>query len=159
MNYLETIRPALEWLGANYPNVRLKLISDEFVDFEHLEVECIAWSYEKEIEHLNSIDIGIMPLADDPWSRGKCGFKLLQYMGVGIPTVCHPVGLNREIVVHGETGYWASTEQEWIDALRSLVDEKTQREALGRKGHERVQACFGVERNAALLFDELGRVC
>jgi len=159
LNYLELIRPALEWLGLNYPNVRLKIISDQFLEFKHIDVQCIAWSHEEEIEQLNSIDIGIMPLSDDPWSRGKCGFKLLQYMGVGIATICHPVGLNKEIVLDGETGLWANTEQEWKDALGSLVENKGQRQAFGLKGYERVRELFSVNRNAGLLFNELVRVC
>ena len=159
LGYLETVRPALEWLGKKYPNVRLKLISDEFLEFADLNVDCIPWSYEEEIEQLNSIDIGIMPLTDDPWSRGKCGFKLLQYMGVGIPTVCHPVGLNKEIVIDQSTGLCATTGQEWMVALQTLVEDKSMRERFGRKGRERVSALFGVERNAAALFDQLERVC
>ena len=155
LQYLELIRPALEDIGAQYPNVKLKIIADEFLQFRNIEVEPVDWSLEEEVAQLRSLDIGIMPLTDDPWSRGKCGFKLLQYMGVGIATVCHPVGLNKEIVVHGETGYWADNNEDWLQALKLLIENPSLREKMGEKGRQRLEQCFDLAGNAKTIIELL----
>ena len=80
-----------------------------------------AWSSEEEVSDLKSFDIGVMPLADDLWSRGKCGLKILQYYSVGIPVICTPVGVNREIVRDGINGFWAHDEMQWEERLLRLI--------------------------------------
>ena len=72
---------------------------------------------EDENEDLISFDVGLMPLDDDLWSRGKCGLKIIQYLSVGVPVVCTPVGINRDIVKDGQNGFWATTPEEWVDRL------------------------------------------
>lgn len=103
------------------------------------------WSEHKEIADVQSFDIGIMPLPDDPWSRGKCGFKLIQYMACGLPVVASPVGVNREIVTEG-TGFLASTPQEWKAALERLVGSAELRAGLGAAGRARAEADYSLHR-------------
>ena len=158
LGYLEIIRPALEAIGKKHPQIKLKLISDRFLNFDHIETDFTRWDYESEIDELNSFDIGIMPLTDDRWSRGKCGFKLLQYMAVGIPTVCHPIGLNKEIVLDGETGLWATTHEQWVDALSRLIVQEELRKEMGKKGRERVSKLYSTEINAKRLADNLHEI-
>ena len=94
---------------------------------------------EAEAEWLGSIDIGIMPLEDDDWSRGKCAFKLLQYMAAGVPTVSSPVGMNAEVIVDGVNGLLAETESEWSEKLLALAEDADLRKKLGASGRRTVE--------------------
>lgn len=97
-------------------------------------VEAVAWTEEQEIAEIQRMDVGIMPVPDDPWSRGKCGYKLIQYMACGLPTVASPVGVNARIVVDGETGFLARTLGDWPPALRKLLDDPALRRRMGSEG-------------------------
>jgi len=126
------------------------------LDFSE-RIEFRTWQAEVEVDHLRSFDIGIMPLADDPFTRGKCGFKLLQYMAVGIPVVASPVGMNRQIVEDGVNGFLAADEKEWLDKLRRLCQDKALRTKLGRAGRETVVAHYATEKIFKVLFESLRR--
>ena len=91
-----------------------------------------------EVELFNSFDIGIMPLPNNEWTKGKCGMKGLLYMSVGIPTVMSKVGMNHEIINHGENGFLASDEDQWIQTLSNLIEDKELRKIIGEKGRETV---------------------
>jgi glycosyltransferase involved in cell wall biosynthesis len=99
-----------------------------------------------------------MPLVDDPFQRGKCGFKLLQCMAAGLPTIGSPVGVNAEIVHEGRTGYLASTPEEWHEALRALTRSPELRASMGRAGRERCESDYSVRRWFPELRTTLGRV-
>jgi glycosyltransferase involved in cell wall biosynthesis len=101
-------------------------------------IEFRKWRAAAELDNLRSFDIGIMPLADDAFTRGKCGFKLLQYMAVGIPVVASPVGVNRQIVEAGINGFLAGNEKEWLDQLRTLCLDRDLRERMGKAGRKTV---------------------
>lgn len=103
------------------------------------------WSEATEVELLRGLDIGIMPLPDEPWTRGKCGYKLIQYMACGLPVVASPVGANADIVRHGETGFLASTEGQWAEALARLVAQAHLRRRMGSAGRQRVQSEFSLQ--------------
>lgn len=103
-----------------------------------------SWSLENEIADLQAFDIGIMPMPNTPWAQGKCGFKALQYMSVGIPVVCSPVGANREIVVHGENGLWSRTAEEWVSALRQLIDDRSLRTRMGQAGRRLLEERYSL---------------
>ena len=92
------------------------------------------WSESSEVEAIRSFSVGIMPLEEDPWTRGKCGYKLIQYMACGLPVVASPVGVNCEIVEHGRNGYLAANEVEWLRALGQLRSEPQLSEEFGRVG-------------------------
>jgi glycosyltransferase involved in cell wall biosynthesis len=89
-----------------------------------------------------------MPLVDDLWSWGKCGLKILQYFGAGVPAVCTPVGVNRDIVIHGKNGYWARTREEWADMLSMLVNDSKKRREMGLTGRKTLESGFTMEANA-----------
>jgi glycosyltransferase involved in cell wall biosynthesis len=116
------------------------------------------WSSEEEITDLQSFDIGIMPLSDDPWSRGKCALKIIQYFGVGVPVVCSPVGMNRDIVEDGVNGFWASKEGEWEDRLVRLVEAKDLRREMGLRGRRTVERGYTVEVNGPRILNILRQV-
>ena len=92
----------------DFPQVKLKIVSNDFYDSSHLPTIKKLWKLEDENEDLISFDIGLMPLNDDLWSRGKCGLKIIQYLSVGVPVVCTPVGINSDIIQDGENGFWAN---------------------------------------------------
>jgi glycosyltransferase involved in cell wall biosynthesis len=152
--YLDAVRPALARLAARGPAVRLRVVSSAFPDWPEVPIERRPWSAADEIAALASSSIGIMPLADDDWSRGKCAFKLLQYMAAGLPTVASPVGQNAEVVVAGETGLLARTSDEWEGALGSLLASAELRARLGRAGREALAGRYdsvSIARRAADL--------
>lgn len=97
-------------------------------------LELVEWTKEGEIAGIQQMDVGIMPLIDAPFERGKCGYKLIQYMACGLPTVASPVGVNSEIVSPGRTGFLASSTEEWRVALESLIDDATLRRTMGAEG-------------------------
>ncbi len=99
-----------------------------------VDVECRPWRAETEVEDLWPLDVGIMPLTDDPWAAGKCAMKAIQYLGVGVPAVVSPVGANREVVEDGVTGFHARTEDEWVQALERCLDDEELRRSHGRSG-------------------------
>jgi glycosyltransferase involved in cell wall biosynthesis len=155
VKYLKEIAPALEIIGERLPGVKLKIVADDFLDLEHLPVIKKSWSAADEIADLHSFDIGLMPLTDDVWTRGKCGFKLLQCMAVGLPVVCSPVGANRQIVTDGVEGYWASSHAEWVEKLVALINDASLARAMGRRGREKVQQTYSLQANAPLLIQAL----
>lgn len=116
---------------------------------------CLPWSEETEIEHLHRFDVGIMPLSDDSWSQGKCAYKLIQYMAVGLPVVASPVGMNRKVVRDGENGFFATTPEEWLQVLRRLADDPALRRTLGEAGRRRVEQDYAVAAAAPLLIETL----
>jgi glycosyltransferase involved in cell wall biosynthesis len=155
LKYLQYISPALEEIGRKWPGVKLKIVADDFFSLTDMAVIRKNWSSRDEIADLHSFDIGLMPLVDDLWTRGKCGFKLLQCMAVGMPVVCSPVGVNTEIVSDGIEGFWASTQEEWVDRLTKLIEDRTLRKEMGRKGREKVEKYFSLEANVPLFIRSL----
>ena len=111
--YLEMIRPALARLAARHPTLKLRVICSQFPDWPEVNIERIAWSSATEAQSLAAAHIGVMPLTDDAWARGKCAFKLLQYMAAALPCVASPVGANTEAVIDGFNGFHARTVDEW----------------------------------------------
>ena len=107
-----------------------------------LPMESVPWSESSEVQALQRLDIGIMPLQDRPFERGKCGYKLIQYMACGLPVVASPVGINRELVDHGANGFLAESSEEWEQALRILLSDAELRMRMGRKGRLKVERAF-----------------
>jgi glycosyltransferase involved in cell wall biosynthesis len=114
-----------------------------------------AWDEATETSEIQSFDVGTMPLPDEPFERGKCGYKLIQYMACGLPVVASPVGANRQIVEHGVNGFWASTNEEWFEALNILHKDKKQRNQMGAAGRNKVTQQFSLQAAAPRLLDML----
>lgn len=140
---LEALAPVFRRLQRTH-NVSVRVICSRPPRLEGVRTEFVPWRLEREVEALQGCDIGIMPLPDTPWARGKCGLKLLQYMAVGLPVVASPVGVNREIIADGENGLLAATETEWEERLGKLCAEEETRVRLGRA------ARLSVERRYSL---------
>ena len=116
-----------------------------------VDIECVRWTEDGEMASIADCDVGIMPLSDTPWERGKCGYKLIQYMACGLPVVASPVGVNRDIVREGENGFLAWTSQDWSVRLGQLLADAPLRQALGRKGRQRVEQEYCLQQVAPRL--------
>jgi len=156
------LKPALPMLQRLYERlgdrIIFRVISDRDLIAPGLPVENIRWKSASEAEDLAGIDIGIMPLPDDEWSRGKCGFKGLQYMGMGKAVVLGRVGVNKEIVQEGINGMLGGSEVEWLQALGDLVESADLRARLGTEARRTVEERYSVKawRDKYLdLFNEL----
>lgn len=138
VQHLDTIRDVLREL-AQTEQFRLRVIGTPTYKIPDVDTEAMQWRSATEIEDLGEIDIGIMPLPDEDWSRGKCGLKALQYMALGVPTICSPVGVNSTIIRDGVNGYIADTAAEWIDALKTLLHDPDLRHRIGMAGRKTVE--------------------
>ncbi len=152
--YLDDIAPALRALAAEGP-VRLVLVGAGKPRTPGVPLQLLPWTESGEVDRLRRFDVGIMPLPDTPWARGKCGFKLIQYMACGLPVIASPVGENRLIVDHGVQGLWARTNEEWLLALRTLRDDAALRQSLGQAGRKRVEARYCMQVTAPRLLSAL----
>jgi glycosyltransferase involved in cell wall biosynthesis len=156
------VRPILPLLAevARTTGARVRVVGagtiDESERFEGLEI--VDWSQENEVAEVRGMDIGLMPLPDEPWARGKCGYKLIQYMACGLPVIASPVGVNSEIVVPGETGILATGPEEWKAALEQLVRDKAMRKRMGMAGRQRAEGYYSLKAHAPRLVEVLTSV-
>lgn len=143
---LQPLIPVMERLQSTYPRLSFRFIGagDGFLR-NGLRAESVAWSEQTETDMLSECDIGIMPVPDDEFMRGKCGLKLIQYMACSLPVVASPVGVNREIVEEGKNGFLAATEDEWFEKLEKLVCDPELRLSLGGAGRAKAAAGFALE--------------
>ena len=111
----------------------------------HPFLDNLQWTEETEVARIHAMDIGIMPLTDTPWARGKCGYKLIQYMACGIPVIASPVGVNTEIVEHGVNGFLASSDAEWAEALQTLLRDANLRARMGEAGRRKVEREYSLQ--------------
>ncbi|MGE0607147.1 MAG: glycosyltransferase family 4 protein [Pirellulales bacterium] len=142
------------------PGLELRVICNRFPELRGISVVPRQWSMAGEAFELADADIGISWLPDDAWSQGKCGLKVLQYMAAGLPVIANPVGMNKEMVVHGKTGFLAATPAEWAEAAARLSQDLDLRRRMGAAGRETVSQLFSVERWAprfAALIDQAPR--
>ena len=114
------------------------------ISSEYKSIEVFEWSEREEIAFIQSLDIGIMPLSNTPWARGKCGFKLIQYMACGLPVVASPVGVNSDIVEHGVNGFLADTNEEWSNSIKRLVKDRDLRQKMGLAGLKKIEREFSL---------------
>jgi len=138
LKYLAEIKPALEQIGERFNNVILRIICDEFFDLQNMQVEKCRWSLEGQYSDLLSSDIGLAPLPDNRFARGKCGFKILQYQAARLPVVASPIGVNSEYVIDNVTGYHASDISQWIDSISRLIEDDALRKQMSHTAQKQV---------------------
>jgi len=160
IKHFEMATPILTQLKQRYGDrIRVKVIGDGTYVNEELAVRGIPWRREREVADLADIDIGIMPLPDDGWTRGKCGLKGLQYMALGAPAVMSPVGVNAEIVEDGRNGLLASSSAEWVEKLTLLIESAELRARLGAAGRQTVEERYSVRAMEPVYLQALRSVC
>ena len=151
--HLQPLLPALRRLRDRV-DFELRVIGSA-IHAEGLDVRNVAWSEATEVEDLRPIDVGLMPLPDDEWSRGKCGMKALQYMALGIPPVVSPVGANATIVRHGTNGMHAVSGDDWIARIAELVLDPALRARLGAEARRTVEETYSARAQAPRMADVL----
>jgi glycosyltransferase involved in cell wall biosynthesis len=149
LKYLMGIESSICHLQEKYSHINLLIIADQKPNLNVKRLEFIPWSKSTESEDLLQIDIGIMPLPDDEWTKGKCGFKALQYMAMEKPTVVSAVGVNTTIVDHGINGYLVYRPDEWITYLEKLILDKTLRAQMGKSGRLKVINHYSIASNTS----------
>lgn len=146
LKYLEILRQPLEQLSTSCQFIFL-VIADKAPGRPLPNQRFIHWNKKSEIDDLNQIDIGVMPLEDDRWAKGKCGFKALQFMALETPVLVSPVGVNTQIVEHGIYGFHCRSTEDWTTQLKKLLQDEALRNALGKAGRKKVIEQFSVESN------------
>ncbi len=154
VKHFMSLLPVLRRIEQRYGHkVRFRLLGDANFRSEHPVVEALAWTEATEVEVLNSFDIGLMPLPDDEWARGKCGLKALTYLACGVPAIVSPVGVNADIVQSGVSGLHAVSEDDWFKALCTLIDDASLRKQFGEAGRKFIEAHYSVEANKHLYLE------
>lgn len=156
IEHFEHSLPVLEKIKKKYNGmIWFKVIGDENYKNENLGIQGIPWERKNEVNKLQEIDIGIMPLAENEWTKGKCGLKGLLYMSLGIPSVLSAVGVNKEIIQDGINGFLAQTEDEWVEKLSRLIESAELRKAIGLKGVQTVFFKYSVISNREIYLNSL----
>jgi len=157
--YLLGIEPALRRLSEAHPGkIRFRLYGHSRRPLNLPNCESLPFSLTSEIEDLRTFDIGIMPMPDNDWTRGKCAFKAIQYMALGIPTVTSPVGMATELVQNNANGLWARTPEDWFEALDRLVTDAELRRRFAEEGHTTVEARYSLQTWGPRLAELLEQV-
>lgn len=146
--YLEPLVPVIRELEKKH-TFEFQVISDAAPAFDLERMKYVKWNANSEIEQLLQFNVGLMPLSDDDWSRGKCGFKAIQYLSLGIPALISPVGVNSEIVKHNDNGLLCATKEEWREALDSLLSNPSEIERLADKARSSIIGKFTRKGNSA----------
>jgi len=134
LSYLEEIRPAIEQVGSRFDKIVLRIVGDDFLELDHVPVEKRPWSMNSRGLDLATSDIGLAPLPDNRFTRGKCSFKVLEYSAAGLPVVASPVGTNSQYVKEGTTGFLAADTRQWLDRMTQLIEDPQLRQRMGREG-------------------------
>lgn len=145
--FLQELMPAFDSLASRHNFIELKIICNHFFDCKKMPAVKKMWALEDENSDLQDIDIGLAPLPDHEWTKGKCATKLLQYLSVGIPVVCSPVGVHNEIIKEGINGLFAASLQEWTEKIDILINNKSLRERMGLEGKKTVESDYSLKAN------------
>lgn len=151
--YLNPLFTVLRKISRKYPSVVVELIGASNAEIEGANIRIKEWALDTEVKNLQNFDIGIMFLPDDEWSRGKGGYKLLQYMAVGIPCVASPVGINCKLIVEGVNGFLAGSEDEWYQKLELLINARLLRKRMGKNGRKIAEEEYSFEIAAPRLIE------
>lgn len=167
--YLFATKPRIVWIGspstvqyllevagalgelAKRQQFILRLIGGGVVTMPGVDIESIPWSADSEAALIAECDVGIMPLLNTPWEQGKCGYKLIQYMACGLPTVASPIGANRDVVIEEETSFFADTPNSWVEKLELLLCDAVLRQRFGQAGRTRVEVEYCLQKTAPKL--------
>jgi glycosyltransferase involved in cell wall biosynthesis len=156
LKYLDELMPVIRGLQDEL-EFSFLVIADKAPELDLKDWAFIPWNPDTEIEDLMRIDVGVMPLTADPWSEGKCGFKLIQYLALGIPALASPVGVNSAIIVEGKNGYLCPDPETWKENLRRLITDEALRSRMGAAGREKMIAEYSIEAITPAFLDVFRR--
>jgi glycosyltransferase involved in cell wall biosynthesis len=149
--YIHALIPILERVNQRHPFVLRVSGTGEPMNGAGLAIENVPWSLDREVALFNTCDVGVYPLTDDEWSKGKCGFKAIEFMACGVPVVAAAVGVNREIVQDGVNGFLAATPDEWVEKLGRLLADPDLRRRFAAAGRRTVEERYSIDVNAPKL--------
>lgn len=150
VQYLLELTEPLSLLAKRQPFI-LRVIGGDVINMPGVDIEIMDWSTDIEAAAIVECAVGIMPLRDTPWEHGKCAYKLIQYMACGLPTIATPIGANLDVVIEGDTGFFATTPSDWVEKLELLLCDVKLRQRLGRAGRARVEAHYCLQQTAPKL--------
>ena len=156
---LEQSLPIWERLRQALPQVRLRVICDRFPERFPIPIVPVPWSEETEAREIAAGQIGVSWLPDDLWSRGKCGLKILQYQAAGLPVIANPVGPHNEMIKAGETGFLATSADEWVAALSALANSPRMRQKMGQRARNRVESDYSTSAWAETFVTSMTGTC
>jgi len=156
--YLSRIHQALREACEN-GSARLVLVGSNQAELDGVPTEIRTWSEHTEAAEIQRFDVGVMPMPDEPWAKGKCGYKLIQYMACARPVIASPVGVARRIIEHGKNGFLADATADWVKAFRVLREDRGLRERIGKAGRVEVERHYSIQRTAPRLLSLLRSVC
>jgi glycosyltransferase involved in cell wall biosynthesis len=155
VRYLKLVDEAL---GRAAEDVALELlVVGARFESSSCKVRCEAWSEESEVSRIQEMDVGIMPLENSPWERGKCGYKLIQYMACALPVIASPVGVNRQIVREGQNGFCAESTDDWARAFIKLAQDKSLRQQMGHEGRKQVEEGYSLQTKSRALLEAFSK--
>jgi len=157
VRYVQLLREPLQALAKRQSFV-LRVIGGGTLDLPGVQIEVMSWSEGTEVENISNCDVGVMPLLDSCWERGKCGYKLIQYMACGLPVVASNVGVNPEIVLQGVNGFIANTTEDWVAALGKLLEDKSLSAQMGLAGRLRVEHSYCIQKTGTKMAELLRTV-
>jgi glycosyltransferase involved in cell wall biosynthesis len=146
LKYLTLVENALQRLQDKY-DFNVKIICNQKPSLNLKNLEYVEWSEDNEVSELAACQIGLMPLTADEWSEGKCGFKLIQYLSLGIPSISSSVGVNKQIIEEGVNGYFADADDEWYSSIEKLLLDATLRKKMGAAGRKKMVAQYSLQSN------------
>ena len=157
--YLRRLAPVLESVGRDHRfALRVSGVAEP-IAVPGVAVEQPAWTLEREVELFNRCDVGVYPLIDDEWARGKCGFKAIEFMACGVPVVASAVGVNRDIIEDGVNGFLAANDNDWTDRLGRLLSDRELRRRMGAAGRATIEARYSLHVHAPTLAATVRAVC
>jgi glycosyltransferase involved in cell wall biosynthesis len=151
-SYLEIIHAALQRISKTH-KVKLRVIGIPRYTIEGVDVECEKWSELYETKLLSEIDLGVMPLPNNPFEKGKCGYKIIQYGASHKPSIASSVGVNKQIISHGLNGYLADTTEDWVAYMSKLINDKALRSQVGINARINVEKNYSSQINGKILED------
>ena len=154
-SYLEALGPVLTRVHLARPFDLRVAGAGRDLRFGDVTVANVTWSLKDEVSLFNTCDVGVYPLTEDEWTKGKCGFKAIQFMACGVPVVASAVGVNREIIADGVNGFLAATEDEWVEKLTRLADDPALRRRMGEAGRQTIEERYSLRVNAPRMADAL----
>ncbi len=158
IKYFYLIQQPLQVISQKYSRVVIELIGVNAFEMQGVRIRAFKWSLQNEVKLLKNFDIGVMPLPDDEWCRGKGGYKLLQYMAIGIPCVASPVGINKSIILDGKTGFLATTPEDWVSKLSALIENSEMRNEMGREARLRALEKYSLDVATTKLLEALNSI-
>lgn len=177
INHLNKNKFIVGWIGSSSTSSHINEISQVIINLckendalfsavgvdekklNNFPVKIIKWKEDDELKEISKFDVGIMPLPNNPWERGKCGLKLLQYMAAGLPVVASPVGINNEIINHGKNGFLAHSEKDWIKYLKRLKNSPILRKKMGEESLKIVKKNYSLDLHSNKLIKIFNMLC